>query len=163
MHPKKLFLAFLSIPILRWFSVHAPKGRFYLAFLPVTLLVIVALNQIHLAHTVHLSPWKGGGFGMFSSTDGGPNRHLRIFLRGLPSRHEVQVPQPLEDLADRAKELPSDTYLNELSRRIADYYATEFEAMEGVQIQVWRTEFAPQDLEPEYRMIRDFLFEAERD
>ncbi len=100
---------------------------------------------------------------MFSSTDGGPNRHLRIFLRGLPSRHEVQVPQPLEDLADRAKELPSDTYLNELSRRIANYYATEFEAMEGVQIQVWRTEFAPQELEPEYRMIRDFLFEVERD
>ena len=81
-----------------------PK-KFYLAFLPVTLLVIVALNQIHLAHTVHLSPWKGGGFGMFSSTDGGPNRHLRIFLRGLPSRHEVQVPQPLEDLADRAEAL----------------------------------------------------------
>lgn len=139
-----------------------PKN-FFLAFLPVTLLVIVALTQIYLAHTVHLSPWKGGGFGMFSTTDGGPNRHLRIFLRGLPSRHEVQVPRSLEDLADRAEALPSDTHLNKLSRKIADYYATEFEAMEGVQVQVWRTEFAPQDLEPEYRMIRDFLFEVERD
>ena len=42
--------------------------RFDLLAVP-CLLVLVALNQIRLAHTSWLSPWKGGGFGMFSSTD----------------------------------------------------------------------------------------------
>ena len=142
--------------------VQVPKGVPYLALLPVTLLVLVALNQIYLAHTVHLSAWKGGGFGMFSTTDGGPVRHLRIFLMGLPSRQEVQPPRSLEDLADRAKELPTDTYLSNLSRGIVDYYSSEFEGIQAVHIQVWRTEFAPEDLKPEHRMIRDFVLEVDR-
>lgn len=36
--------------------------------LPVVL-IVVALTQITLAHTRDLSPWKGGGFGMFASVD----------------------------------------------------------------------------------------------
>jgi len=142
-------------------SVQVPKGIPYLALLPVTLLVLVALHQVYLAHTVHLSAWKGGGFGMFSTTDGGPVRHLRIFLMGLPSRQEVQPPRSLEDLADRAKELPSDTFLSNLSRGIVEYYSSEFEGIQAVHIQVWRTVFASQDLEPEHRMIRDFVLEVD--
>lgn len=37
--------------------------------LPAAILVLVALLQIYLTHTAHLSPWKGGGFGMFGVTD----------------------------------------------------------------------------------------------
>ncbi len=33
------------------------------------LLISVALVQITLSHTKDLTPWKGGGFGMFASTD----------------------------------------------------------------------------------------------
>jgi hypothetical protein len=36
--------------------------------LPVVL-IVVALTQITLAHTRDLTPWKGGGFGMFASVD----------------------------------------------------------------------------------------------
>ena len=35
-------------------------------WLPAIVLVVVALNQLRLAHTHQLSPWSGGGFGMFS-------------------------------------------------------------------------------------------------
>ena len=34
--------------------------------LPIILLVSIAILQINLAHSIELSPWKGGGFGMFS-------------------------------------------------------------------------------------------------
>ena len=139
-----------------------PKEIRFLACLPVALLVLVALNQVYLAHTSHLSPWKGGGFGMFSTTDGGPNRHLRIFLTGSFSRHEVHPPESLEDLAERAEALPSDAYLSDLSKQIADYYSLQIEGIQWVHIQVWRTWFDPKDLQPEHRMIRDFLFEVER-
>jgi hypothetical protein len=37
--------------------------------LPATILVLVALLQIYLTHTANLSPWKGGGFGMFGVID----------------------------------------------------------------------------------------------
>lgn len=44
------------------------------------LLVIVACLQLYRAQTQHLTPWKGGGFGMFSSADIPPWRTLRIYL-----------------------------------------------------------------------------------
>lgn len=37
--------------------------------LPAAILVLVALLQIYLTHTANLSPWKGGGFGMFGAID----------------------------------------------------------------------------------------------
>ena len=37
--------------------------------LPAAILVMVALLQLYLTHTANLSPWKGGGFGMFGAID----------------------------------------------------------------------------------------------
>lgn len=37
--------------------------------LPAAILVVVALLQIYLTQTANLSPWKGGGFGMFGAID----------------------------------------------------------------------------------------------
>ena len=42
------------------------------------LLCIVAVTQIFLSHTKHLTPWKGGGFGMFASIDRMERRVLHI-------------------------------------------------------------------------------------
>jgi hypothetical protein len=48
----------------------APESRGgWPALLPVSLLVVVAGAQVTLATTAGLSPWKGGGFGMFATTD----------------------------------------------------------------------------------------------
>lgn len=47
------------------------------AFIAPGLLIVVALFQLYRAHTVDLRPWKGGGFGMFSSVD---DRFLRFYL-----------------------------------------------------------------------------------
>ena len=42
------------------------------------LLVFVALLQMFLAHTQNLTPWKGGGFGMFSVVDAPGMRFLNV-------------------------------------------------------------------------------------
>jgi hypothetical protein len=42
--------------------------------IPVIALITVASLQAYVAARGHLTPWKGGGFGMFSVTDGGSNR-----------------------------------------------------------------------------------------
>lgn len=51
-----------------------------LPFLPPLLLVAVALVQLGLAHTTSLSPWKMGGFGMFSTSDSPGFRVHRVKL-----------------------------------------------------------------------------------
>ncbi|HHP7231762.1 MAG TPA: hypothetical protein ACFCUY_13005 [Xenococcaceae cyanobacterium] len=38
-------------------------------WLPASILIMVACGQIFLAQTANLSPWKGGGFGMFAAVD----------------------------------------------------------------------------------------------
>ncbi len=54
-------------------------------FVPL-LLIIVALRQIFLVSTTKLSPWKGGGFGMFSSIDKPSKRVIEV--RGLTTTGE---------------------------------------------------------------------------
>jgi len=44
------------------------RDRVLAGIMPVVL-VVVALHQVHLATTRDLTPWKGGGFGMFASVD----------------------------------------------------------------------------------------------
>ena len=44
------------------------------ATIPPALLALVACVQIGLARFTPLTPWKGGGFGMFATADGASNR-----------------------------------------------------------------------------------------
>jgi len=50
-------------------------------YLPTLLLVAIAVNQLILANFFSLSPWLGGGYGMFSTTDVGSNRHIHIYAK----------------------------------------------------------------------------------
>jgi hypothetical protein len=44
--------------------------------------VVIACAQVVAATAGHLTPWKGGGFGMFASLDGPGNRYLAIHAQG---------------------------------------------------------------------------------
>jgi hypothetical protein len=52
-----------------------------------SILVGVALLQLTLAHTANLSPWKGGGFGMFAAVDSPSMR--TVAAEGLDAQGEV--------------------------------------------------------------------------
>ena len=58
--------------------------RAWAQWLPSLLLVSVALHQVFLVHHTQLSPWLGGGFGMFSTTDVGTARHLHALVLRQP-------------------------------------------------------------------------------
>jgi hypothetical protein len=60
-------------------TVRRLVNAFIVALLPLTL-VGVSVHQIYLATTAGLTPWKGGGFGMFSSTDRSSHRAVRGFF-----------------------------------------------------------------------------------
>jgi hypothetical protein len=84
------------------------------AALPAVLLAIVASTQIVLTRTTLLSPWKGGGFGMFSTLDGRPFRYARMFVSAAERSEELAVPPSLEELVAQAEMLPGDAQFDRL-------------------------------------------------
>ena len=56
--------------------------------LPAVLLVAMAVTQVVLTRTSDLTPWKGGGFGMFSTLDHGAHRRVVVVVEA-PDRSET--------------------------------------------------------------------------
>jgi hypothetical protein len=133
--------------------VRAPWAR-RLRILPSALLVLVASQQILLAHTSGLSAWSGGGFGMFSSTDAGGRRHLHAFVLRPGLRREVRPPRSLAEQVRRSLTLPSDANLRALAAEIADVPTPDYGPPTAVEIQVWHTRFDPEALTPRGRILR---------
>jgi hypothetical protein len=125
-----------------------------LRIVPSALLVLVACHQIVLAHTAGLSPWSGGGFGMFSSTDAGGRRHLHAFVLRPGLRREVQPPQSLAERVQKTLTLPNESNLRALAAKIAEVPTPDYGPPTAVEIQVWHTRFDPQTLTPAGYILR---------
>lgn len=64
-------------------------------FVPL-LLIIVAARQIILVEQINLNPWKGGGFGMFSTIDRPSNRVIEV--RAVTAgRKEIEIDLNFDD------------------------------------------------------------------
>jgi hypothetical protein len=99
-------------------------GRWLAAAIPYVapgLLVAVAVQQIILSSTLHLPPWTGGGFGMFSSIDMTATRTVRGVLivdgREVPIR--LGAADPLGRQALQARALPTRVRLERLADLLA--------------------------------------------
>jgi len=115
--------------------------------LPALLLCVVALHQIWLAQHAHLSPWNGGGFGMFSSTDAFARRHLHVWLVAPGFRQELDVPSGLREEMRRALALPTDARLRAFGERLLAAYP-EASRAEALTLTVYATRFDPRTLVP---------------
>jgi hypothetical protein len=91
-----------------------------LALVPPALLVAVALLQAAGVQRYHLSPWKGGGFGMFSTVDRPTQRGVFAYLHDGSRRDPIDA-QGLRDLAaltTEARVMPTPATLATLAERI---------------------------------------------
>ena len=131
------------------------------AALPVGLLLAVAALQLTLAHTAGLSPWKGGGFGMFSTTDDTGRRRVRVFVSAVERSEEVAIPPSLADLASRAAVLPTDAALSRLARGVVARETRYRRPVETVRIETWRIEYAPRTLAASTRRTREFVYRVD--
>jgi hypothetical protein len=93
-------------------------GRAFVYSSP-ALLCVIACAQIYVSMTRSLSPWKGGGFGMFSTVDSPDARFLRIYLINGSEETPVLVPDRLKTLAREAQTIPTRALLLELADRMA--------------------------------------------
>ena len=124
--------------------------------LPPLLLTLVALTQIVLARTLDLTPWKGGGFGMFSTLDHSAYRHIDVVVDA-PGRSEaLEIPASLQDEAARAAACPSDALLRRLAGKIADRERRNHRPVARVTLTAWRTAFDRETLRPTEQQIRIF-------
>jgi hypothetical protein len=130
-------------------------ARVWARWLPSLVLIGVALHQIFLVQHTQLSPWLGGGFGMFSTTDVGSARHLHAFVQRPGIDRLVSLPPRLEDAERRTLALPSESNLRGLALALADEPTPDHGAAEAVRIQVWRTHFDPATLAPESQILRE--------
>jgi hypothetical protein len=118
-----------------------------LPWLPVALLLAAAAGHVALARCCALSPWLGGGFGMFATVDA---RAVRVLREA--DGAELALPPALEDDADRAAMLPTDARLRALAGR------PEL-AGGALRLEAWETRFGP-GLAREPRLLRALSVDA---
>jgi len=123
-------------------------------WIPVFLLIAVAVAQVVLAKTAGLSPWKGGGFGMFATNDGTAFRHVRVFVEAQGRSEELEIAPSQEFEAARAQLFPSDAMMKSLGRSIVDREHRYGRPVRTVKLEVWRTEFSAGSLESKERLLR---------
>lgn len=132
---------------------HPPHTHWFW-YLPSLLLLIVAGNQVRLVSPAVLSPWWGGGFGLFATTDAWATRHLHIFAIRSGVRRELVIPLSLRKKVERVLTLPSDAQLQALVHQLAEGPTPDEGPLEAIELQVWATQFDPVTLAPSSAPIR---------
>jgi hypothetical protein len=125
-----------------------------LRWLPVALLVVVACAQIALARRAALSPWVGGGFGMFSTTDGWGRRQVRAVAVRPGLRRELDPTRVPPMVLLRALALPSDRHLRALAERLAAQPTRDEGPLEAIELQVWGARLDRETLAPRGVLLR---------
>ncbi len=131
-------------------------------WLPALLLIVVALVQVVLARTAALSPWKGGGFGMFATTDGTAFRYVRVFVEAAGRSEELEISPSQEFAASRAQLFPSDSMLIKLGQSVASRERRYGRPVERVRLEVWRTEFTAATLEARDHQLRSLTWHVDQ-
>jgi len=146
-------------------SVPRPLRDRILGVLAPLLLVIVASTQVVIASTSDLTPWRGGGFGMFSTLDAHDQRILRVTVTTGDTERVPVDPAALlsdgaalRDEAVTARNHPTEGNLERLASAIAEADPGGVGAIEAVEIAVWRTAFDRDTgmLIPELLIDREF-------
>jgi hypothetical protein len=118
--------------------------------LPALLLVAVALSQHWLVRHEQLSPWLGGGFGMFASTDVWARRHLHAVAISPGARRDLAVPRALREELRKALGMPSEARLRALACRLERTLPpAERARVEALALTVYAKRYDPRTLAPQ--------------
>jgi hypothetical protein len=129
-------------------------------WLPAALLSVVAIAQVTLALGRGLTPWKGGGFGMFSTLDHGAYRGVDVLIEAPDRSEEQEIPPSLDELAARGAAYPGEVLLRPLAEGIVARERRYNRPATRVTLTVWRTDFDPLTLEATDRPLRSFVYDV---
>ena len=113
-----------------------------------------------LARTADLSPWKGGGFGMFASVDGLPFRWVRLYVSAPARSEELVIPASLEDHARRVATWPHGRALEALAGAVIAREQRLHRPVETVRVEIWRADVSP-SLDVSEKLVRQITVHAD--
>ena len=91
----------------------------WIAAIPVALLLVIAGLQMYTAHTTELSPWKGGGFGMFSTVDVPTERVVELYLIVDGEEIPTAIPDAFQPHKTSLAPMPTDRRTEEMAQALA--------------------------------------------
>ena len=98
-----------------------PRRLRVIAAIVPCVLALVALTQIVTASTTELSPWRGAGFGMFSTIDAPSHRVLRIEMETAAGERipvdtrDLDIHDELRQALGNARGWPNERHLDALA------------------------------------------------
>lgn len=119
------------------------------------ILTTVALQQIRLATTQNLSPWKGGGFGMFSSIDNRKNRYIKLY--GIKKGKKDPLMAPYTKLV---RNFPHPKFMDNYLNNLKFYEWTEYSDPHGIKYLVPKTKNEFRNSETEFYSYTYFCMEV---
>ena len=131
----------------------------FLPFLPPVLLCLVAFLQVYLVRAHDLSPWKGGGFGMFSTNDD-EARRIEVWVIESEGERQIDVSRDMRVL--RIATFPTDERLIAMGRKIGEVQRAQGAEVKRVRVAAWRRDFVLQTMEPRQVLIREVVVDLER-
>jgi hypothetical protein len=131
----------------------------FLPLVPPALLCLVAIGQVYLARARDLSPWKGGGFGMFSTNDD-EFRRIEVWIDGPEGEQELDVSRDLR--ITKLTAYPTEDRLTDLARTIMQTQQARGLEVTKVRVAVWRTDFTLETKERRDKLIREVIIDQKR-
>jgi hypothetical protein len=98
---------------------------------------------------------------MFSTTDDGGRRRVRVFVSAPGRSEELTVPTSLAETARRASVLPDDHQLSQLANAVVDHERRQDRAVEAVRIEIWRIAYAADTLAATAHLLTDFVYRVD--
>ncbi len=126
-----------------------------LHWLPVILLLSIAANHFYLVNSQSLSPWLGGGFGMFANTDVDSTRVVFVTIgNDKGDEYPVTLEGEIDKLQQRVRGLPDNEQLTKLAMAVwksleQDRLEENTHPMTSLRIEVWKTIYHAETLQPQ--------------
>ena len=129
-------------------------------FVAPILLVLVASLQIVLAESADLSPWLGGGFGMFATIDSRDERHLLVIVESPGLTRHPQIPEDLRDWESRVRAFPTASRMQAFAEALLARERERIPGVEGVRLELWRNQRTRGSLALSESLVRSARAEA---
>ena len=91
---------------------------------------------------------------MFSSTDTRGNRHLHAFALRPGIRRELNIPRSHETNLQHVLVFPTESNLRSFAAALSSVPTPDAGPLEAIELQVWATHFAPDNLQPSSELFR---------
>ena len=127
-----------------------------LKYLPTLILVVVALSQIYFVNFKDLSPWYGGGFGMFSTSDVGTNRRFVVYVYSEGIKRELTIPHKLGKLSTEVANFPIRSRINKFVSELLIFKDINSNEISHLELQLFKRKFDKLTLESEFSLYKTF-------